>query len=257
MIFTTGDDVGGYKLSEGDDFNLQDAGFGKMAITEDVARVNVNYSRTITKDWQSWYAPFDVQLTNDHSDLTFAQITGLGTDGEGNEGFIYTEVTSGTLNANTPYIVRRNTEESQEYTFQGENVSKTESKTTYFDVDNDRYAFTGVYNAIALAGNPYWAFDLDGTIAWTDKENAIEYPMRFVMRIYNKDTGSYKVVDPRDSQGSGRKFIRLFGDDEATSILTEKISASEPTPLYDLQGRMLAHPFKGVFINNGKKFMQK
>lgn len=254
VIFTTGDDVGGYKLSEGDDFNLQDAGFGKMTITEDVANVNVNYTRAITKDWQSWYAPFDVQLTNAHSDLTFAQITGLGTDSEGNEGLIYTEVTSGTLSANTPYIVRRNSEESQEYTFQAGSVSKTESRTTYFDVDNDRYAFTGVYNAIALAGNPYWAFDLKGMMAWTDLDNAIENPMRFIMRIYNKDTGSYKVVDPR---ASGKNAIRLINHDEATSILSVTETETSDATMYDLQGRKITHPAKGIYITNGKKRLIK
>lgn len=258
VIFTTGNDVGGYKLSEGDNFNLQDAGFGKMAITEDVASVNVNYSRTITKDWQSWYAPFDVQLTNDHADLTFARITGLGTDGDGNTCLLYTEVTSGTLLANTPYIVRRNTEESKEYAFGAVSVCKTESKTTYFDADNYRYAFTGVYNTIALTGNPYWAFDLDGTIAWTDMENAIENPMRFVMRIYDNSTGSYKVVDPREGPNSSRiRFMRLIDDDEATSILTSTKSVTNDSSLYDLNGRMLTQPVKGISITNGKKYINK
>jgi len=57
--------------------------------------------------------------------------------------------------------------------------------------------------------------------------------------------------------GSARDFIG-FGEEEATGIsLTENSELRTENAVYDLQGRRVAQPTKGLYIVNGKKVLVK
>ena len=57
--------------------------------------------------------------------------------------------------------------------------------------------------------------------------------------------------------GNARDFIG-FGEEEATGIsLTENSELRTENAVYDLQGRRIAQPTKGLYIVNGKKVLVK
>ena len=49
----------------------------------------------------------------------------------------------------------------------------------------------------------------------------------------------------------------VFGDDEITSIATPKTTVVTDDQYYDLNGRRIAQPTKGIYIKNGKKIIVK
>lgn len=228
--------------------------------------VKVEYKRTITNYWQSWYAPFSI--SNYDESLEFAEITGTKKDEEGKViGFTYQRI-EGSLEPNTCYVVRLANEESApvDYTFTATGVNATKSESTYFSDGEDglRYYFTGVYTAIKLSGNPYWALDLKGQMAYTDDSvnNYIENPMRFVMRIYQKgQDNSYTVVNPRGNNNATSMwaFMSLYDqNDIVTEIENTELNLPGATTIYDLQGRSyVQQPKSGIYVAGGKKIIRK
>jgi hypothetical protein len=59
------------------------------------------------------------------------------------------------------------------------------------------------------------------------------------------------------SDAGAKKMILSFGDDTPTSIkgVTEDASGSQQNAVYDLQGRRVENPQKGIYIVNGKKVL--
>lgn len=230
------------------------------------ANVKVEYKRTITDYWQSWYAPFGINISEYSSNIIFAEIYDVKKDDEGSViGFKYREIETGELQPNTCYVVKLAQEgiASADYTFSATGVTATTSKTSWFDDTNLRYAFTGVNTAITLSNNPYWALDLNGQMAYAagSQDNFIENPLRFVMRIYSNSNSSYTVVDPRGNSDSNKlAFMALFGDDDiATEIDDTEIDIPNNSDniIYDLQGRRITNAAAGMYILNGKKILRK
>ena len=56
--------------------------------------------------------------------------------------------------------------------------------------------------------------------------------------------------------GAAARLVMKFGDEEATGISSAKVSQSTEQ-VYDLQGRHVAQPTKGLYIVNGKKMVIK
>ena len=62
-----------------------------------------------------------------------------------------------------------------------------------------------------------------------------------------------------DAAAGAREFKMNFGDEEVTGIISATLVNSEKvnSDIYDLQGRKVAQPIKGLYIQNGKKFIIK
>ena len=54
-----------------------------------------------------------------------------------------------------------------------------------------------------------------------------------------------------------KSFTLVFEDQETGITITETMSADEVREIFDLQGRRLARPIKGINIINGKKVLVK
>ena len=77
---------------------------------------------------------------------------------------------------------------------------------------------------------------------------------------FKRWTGNYSVLDGRvvllldEAVSAARSFFML--DDETTGIASVKVTQSTEQ-VYDLQGRRVAQPTKGLYIVNGKKMILK
>ena len=99
---------------------------------------------------------------------------------------------------------------------------------------------TGNYGQFKVTGTEgYAAFKADGQLAWLSQSGAIVASFR-----------AYLADAPFAA--------RVFLDGEATTINEIRSKMDDrPVVYYDLQGRRVAHPTKGIYIVNGKKVVIK
>ena len=138
-----------------------------------------------------------------------------------------TEV-EGTIPANTPVLLNG----SGEVTFTG-------SGAVAANAENKSGAMTGVFTQGFVPSNSY------------------------VLQLLNNELGFRKVADDGSvsinpfrayltAQGAGSRLSINFGD--VTGIETVATAEKNEGKAYDLQGRRVAQPTKGLYIVNGKKY---
>ena len=155
----------------------------------------------------------------------------------------FTEATS--IQAGKPYLV---------YLGSGSNVvnptfedvtivSGTTTKTT------DYANFMPVMNPTSLTGG-------DKSILFVTGGNKLTYP-----NTNNSMKGFRAYFQLLGDAASGaREFVMDFGDGEVTGIINSQLSivnSSDTGMCYDLQGRRVQNPAKGLYIVNGKKVVIK
>ena len=70
--------------------------------------------------------------------------------------------------------------------------------------------------------------------------------------------GAGRVIVPASAvSGAAREYMEFSFDDDATAIEAVKAQSVENSEFFDLQGRCVAQPTKGLYIVNGKKVIVK
>ena len=95
----------------------------------------------------------------------------------------------------------------------------------------------------------------DGKEAWVLAKNGVG---NACFKLWE---GTASVLEGRvvlllDEGGSARNFID-FEDEETTGITVTKVETTNIAEYYDLQGRRITQPTKGLYIVNGKKVVIK
>ena len=212
------------------------------------ANVNVNLTRSLPADkWATIVLPFD--MTSDQITSAFganakvAQLTGFSPD-----KLQFTSVTS--MNAHEPYLIQVASGDSYSgtATINGVTITTgTPSKTSVSGVD-----FIGSYNAstdIPYSDASYaYYFISSNTLYQTGTSGTHDTMKGF--RAY------FKVPDT-----TAARALSFSIDDEGgetTSIAEVRGKMSDDRGEYfDLQGRKVAQPGKGLYIVNGKKVIIK
>lgn len=108
-------------------------------------------------------------------------------------------------------------------------------------------------------------------LQWSNTEvNDTNYGTIFALGMKNEVVGFYKVAKGQsvpsgkaylvitDLPDHSREFVGFEYDNETTGIsLTENSELRTENAVYDLQGRRVAQPTKGLYIVNGKKVLVK
>ena len=108
-------------------------------------------------------------------------------------------------------------------------------------------------------------------LKWSDTEvNDTNYGTIFALGMKNEVVGFYKVAKGQsvpsgkaylvitDLPDHSREFVGFEYDNETTGIsLTENSELRTDNAVYDMQGRRVAQPTKGLYIVNGKKVIIK
>lgn len=267
----TVEDDGTYKATEA--VNISDATAYNSPV--DFTAETLNYTREYLdgNKWQPVYVPFDIEATDwTGNGFVVASINNFH-EYETEEG-VYTtalevkKATSGTLAANTPYIVRTNNATENDETLRTFAISnaklhKAASYTYYCMSMTRKYDFTGFYE-------PQTGFNADAS------DNA------YVFYALNKQ-GALKKVSPTATLKAQRWYLAV-SDRNASSTASVAMPQSiditmigEGTPtgiedihvvsnvdgnatrngIYDLQGRKLnSEPTHGIYIKNGKKYVK-
>lgn len=215
---------------------------------------NIFYTRTFNNtNWQALYVPFEIPYDNIKDDFEVAYINDTrqydrDDDGVKEETVIEAfKITSGTLEANYPYLIRAKEAGENTITVTDAILYATEENSIDCSSVYDKYIFTGTYSRMSsteLTG----CYALSGGVWQPIAEGATLGAFRFYLQVESR-SGSAQAAQSIKMRVIGEEI-----DDEATSI-DEVESADNEQIVYDLAGRRVANPTKGVYIVNGKKML--
>ena len=235
---------------EAEHVHFVEGNHSKILVAEDIENVGVSYTRNFRNtNWQALYVPFALAYEDLKADFDVAYINDVHQfDDDDNGAIDRTEVEAikikgGMLEANFPYMIRAKST--------GEKTIAVENATIHATVANSidcssvyrSYTFTGSYNELtsnelpqnegyyALSGGK-WAPIAEGTALGA-------------FRVYLK-------IENRDGSSIYAKAIQMRVVGDATSIEGMETS-DQKSVIYDLQGRRVENPAKGIYIINGKK----
>ena len=247
-------------------FFIFDGDHKAFNVAEDLVGVNIEYTRGLhNTEWNSIYLPFEVPVTEGLLDeFEFAYVNDMhsaDTDDNGEIDEIEMEIVkikTGTLHANHPYFIRA----KSEYTIlqlSCENTTLHATKETTLNCSSIYmdYAIVGSYKHIkgtefaSMPADRYYAISIDGGW-WQIPEDSSLYPFRAYLSMTARDGSPVKVSD------EAMRSIRIREKGEGTTGIEEvKGENGEVKTIYDLQGRKVEVPNKGLYIINGKKVLIK
>ena len=221
----------------------------------------LTYSRTLPNtEWNALYLPFKVpveMLADDYDVAYFNNMHAYDRDNNGDIDEMDMEVmllTEGTLHANHPYFIRAKSEDAKEL-----NIELTDA--TLYATQENSLTCSSVYLNFELKGiysqrtdnqlTGCYAINTSG--AWSPiASNSYLNPFRLYLQITNRD-GS-----PVEVEASAMQTIRIrLRGENTTDIEGVETEAEETTVIYDLSGRRVENPGKGIYIVNGKKVIFK
>lgn len=215
---------------------------------------NIFYTRTFNNtNWQALYVPFEIPYENIKDDFEVAYINDTrqydrDDDGVKEETVIEAfKITSGTLEANYPYLIRAKEAGEKTITVTDAILYATQENSIDCSSVYDKYTFTGTYSRMSsteLTG----CYALSGGVWQPIAEGATLGAFRFYLQVESR-SGSAQAA-----QSIKMRVIGEEAEDDATSINDVEIVGNEPI-VYDLAGRRVANPTKGVYIVNGKKML--
>ncbi|MBQ2778911.1 MAG: leucine-rich repeat domain-containing protein, partial [Bacteroidaceae bacterium] len=219
--------------------------------TEVKENVEVVYSRTFgNTNWQAWYVPFAIdceQLSDDFEVAKINDIHQYDTDRNGVMDKTELEVVkifSGTLKANYPYLVRA--KEAGEKSITVSDATLEAANNTVIDCSSVKlkYYFAGTCAGVSgqeMFDGGYYALSSGALMQAADNSAALK-PLRWYMRIENRG----------EAVSAGVIRIRVLGD-ETTDVREVETEPCGEAVYYDLSGRRVENPTRGIYIVNGKK----
>ena len=226
--------------------------------TTDKPLSKVTYTRSFSSDrvgkYQAWFLPFDHTITEaDQAKFDFFKINMIANAGEAeapesDDVYIYlnTMAAGATLKGNMPYVYRPK-EAVTNYTFVSENVAllaKNDAALLQTSTTKATYDFYGTYaNTTATTESPFYYINIKGQVSYGTTVTV--GPYRWILRATTKDGITY-----------ARQLTFVEGETTAlTSVADDKGTAN--SEVYDLQGRKVATPAKGLYVVNGRKVLVK
>jgi hypothetical protein len=251
------DTAGGVIISDG-----QQTAF---IIAEDVEVPSLTYTRTLPNlKWNALYVPFEIPVSALTDNYDVAYINDIRSYDENEDGALdrmtmeIIKLSSGTLHANHPYLIRAKNEEAMDM-----NLILTRA-TLYKTVENSftcssmymDFKVTGSYNSLSaenLEGK--YAISEDGVWQLLNEGTTLK-PFRLYMEMTPRDGSPVKV----ESAALSRIRISVQGEEDgATGIeMVDTLQHETDGAFFDLSGRKVKAPVKGgIYIRNGKKILVK
>ena len=217
--------------------------------------VNLIYTRTLPNlFWNALYVPFDIPvevLTDNYDVASINKVYAYDTNNDGTVDDMEMEIIKideEVLNANYPYLIRAKNEEAKEMNIELKNVTlqaTVETSETYTSEDME-FTVKGIYSQMT-------ADDLNGALVVTTDggwQQLAAEGMLSPFRLY------LTMTEPTGSVEAKSIRISLLGEDTPTSIEVLPTKTKENV-MYDLQGRCVEQPTKGLYIMQGKKVILK
>ena len=214
------------------------------------AKTNVFLKRTIkTGVWNSFCAPFAIAdpASVFGEDVQVKQLTNATLNG-GTLTLTFSDAAS--IAAATPYLIKLKDGASDvNLEADGKEFAGVTQNYTPVNVEFNNISFKPTLVPAAISDQ---STEANKTILFLNAAGALTWP---------KSAGTIKAFrayfDLNGTAGA-REFVLDLGDGETTSIqLVENTDLTNGTNIYDLQGRKVAQPTKGLYIQDGKKIIIK
>ena len=211
---------------------------------EQFAAKDASYSRTINTTWATLCLPFEVSLTDQH----FRAFKLLSAD-EGTNTVELEELKT-SIAAGTPVIIKMKDGETQlKFSVANKAIAKDVQTS---ETANGNYQLQGLYT------QKEFSKDADNN-CYIVKGNKLMNPAKLlektkVQKVASKPFRAY-MVDNSTTPAAGAKMFSIgFDNDSTTAIDSLNTIADDNAIYYDLQGKRLNEPQKGINIvkRNGK-----
>lgn len=243
--------------------NIIDGELPEYNVLREAEVGTLTYQRTLpNQEWNALFLPFEIPLSELEEDYEVAYFNDMhaydrNTDGQIDE--LEMEIillSEGTLHANHPYLIRAKSEAAKEL-----NLSLTDA-TICNTEDRTTITCSSAYMNFELVGvyEQKTAAELEGCYAITTEgawapvaAGAVLNPFRLYLNMEAR-SGSPVKVNPA---ALSKIRIRMMGDNVATDIDAVGVEGAGKQVIYDLSGRRVVNPGKGMYIVNGKKVVLK
>jgi len=227
--------------------------FEGLGIEREMDRIT--YTRMFSNaNWQALYVPFTMEYSEWAADFDVARINDIHQFDDDDNGTIdrteleVIKLTSGSIEANTPYLIRAKEAGEKTFTLANRTLYKAEEKSYTVSSWNTLFTFTGTYSGVTgsdMVSNAYYALG-DGVLRQASSSDNALNPYRWYVAITDRN-GAQKGVN--------EVKLKVWGED-ATGLTPLSVSPKgEKTAVYDLSGRRVEKATKGLYIVNGKKMM--
>lgn len=225
----------------------------------------LTYTRTLPNlMWNALYVPFEIPVSAliDNYDVAYINdIRSYDTDENGEIDEMTMELiklSSGTLHANHPYLIRAKNEEAMDMNLVLTDATLYNTLVKSFTCSSMymEFTITGTYNTLRDEDlEEKYAISTNG--AWQKlSEGSSLKPFRLYMEMTPRDGSPVKV----EAAALSRIRISVQGEDGNTTgvEILEAPQSINDAVLYDLYGRKVTTPVKGgIYISNGKKVIVK
>ena len=239
-------------------------GIASFSQDVDVKFDKIYFTRTFTNtEWQALYVPFEIPVTEEFlADFEVADLNDIrqydrDDDGVKDETVVEAfKVKSGaTLAANYPYLIRAKEVGEKTITVEDATLYATEEKSIDCSSVREKFTFTGTYSRLSSEqlpqGEGYYA--LSGGVWQPVAADASLDAFRFYLKV-----DSRSGVNVAQGNAIRMRVIDENGNDEGTTGIDNSEFKNQNSELiFDLQGRRVENPTKGVYIVNGKKTIIK
>jgi hypothetical protein len=221
----------------------------------------LTYSRTLPNtEWNALYLPVEIPVSAFGGDYEVAYFNDMHSYDRNRDGEIdelemeIILIDEGTLHANHPYFIRATSDDAKD-------LELVLNDVTICETENAQLTCSSVYTKFDLNGSyaKKSAAELEGCYAistegvWAPLADGTALnPFRFYLEITQLAGSPVKV----SSHALKSIRIRLNGQGDTTDI-QEVPTTTTDAAVYDLSGRRVVNPGKGVYIVNGKKVMMK
>ena len=236
---------------------INDSDFS-FSMTENTECGEIIYTRTFNNtDWQALYIPFEIAYEDICDDFEIADINNVhqydyNEDGKTDETIIEAfKATSGTLEANYPYLIRAKEAGEKTIVVTDATLYATEENSIDCSSVREKFTFTGTYKSNTLPqGEGYYTL-IDGE--WNPVTEAVTLgAFRFFLKVDSRSGGA-----AAEARSIRLRIIGENGEDDTTRIDNLGIRNHQSEIIYDLQGRRVENPTKGIYIVNGKRVVIK
>ena len=222
----------------------------------------ITYTRNFADtEWQPLYVPFEIAYEEICNDFEVAYIYNTrqydhDEDGVKDETIIEAfKMKDGTLEANYPYLIRAKEAGEKSIVVTDATLYATEENTIDCASVFDTYTFKGTYSQLSSTtltpGEGYY------TLVGGEWQPVTESTTLGAFRFYLK-VDSRHGAPAAEARSIRMRFVgENNNDDESTGIENAEIKDEKSGMIYDLQGRRVENPTKGMYIVNGKKVVIK
>ena len=234
----------------------------EYGVTIDTPCPRITYTRNFADtEWQPLYVPFEMAYEEICNDFEVAYIYNTrqydhDEDGVKDETVIEAfKMKEGTLEANYPYLIRAKEAGEKSIVVTDATLYATEENTIDCASVFDTYTFKGTYSQLSSTtltpGEGYY------TLVGGEWQPVTESTTLGAFRFYLK-VDSRHGAPAAEARNIRMRFVgENNNDDDATGIENAEIKDEKSRMIYDLQGRRVTEPTKGMYIVNGKKVVIK